>query len=110
MPVINSVRVVRTANGFEVRVVGISSPRDMTQARFQFLAPAGVNLQTTQATVPLTAPFNTWYQNAASAAFGSAFEYVQPFTVSGDGSNVVSSVAVTLTNSQGDSSPASASF
>jgi len=108
-PVIQSVRIVRTTGGFEVRVVGLSSPRDMTQAVFRFSARPGTNLQTTQVTVDLGSVFSTWYQGEQSFAFGSTFEYVQPFTIQGD-SNAVASVSVTLTNSSGTSQPASANF
>ncbi len=108
-PVIQSVRIVRTTGGFEVRVVGLSSPRDMSQAVFQFTARAGANLETTQVTVDLGSVFSNWYQGEQSFPFGSTFEYVQPFTIQGD-SNAVANVSVTLTNSSGTSQPASANF
>ncbi len=108
-PVIRSVRATRTANGLEVRVTGISSPREVTQATFQFTAAAGANLQTSQVTVNVGQAFGTWYQNPNSFPFGSAFEYVQPFTVSGSTADVAA-VSVTLVNSQGSSSAVSANF
>ncbi len=108
-PVIQSVRIVRTTGGFEVHVVGLSSPRDMSQAAFRFTARTGANLETTQVTVDVGSVFSNWYQGEQSFPFGSTFLYVQPFTVQGD-SNAVASVSVTLTNSAGTSQPASANF
>ena len=108
-PSIASVQVTRTGSGFTVLVTGISTPRQVTQATFRFSAAAGANLQTTEVTVPVSDAFTTWYQSGASAEFGSAFLYTQPFTVQGD-ATAISSVTVTLTNAQGDSQPASANF
>ncbi len=39
-PVLGTVQVVRTSGGFEVRVAGYSTPRQMTQAVFNFTAAA----------------------------------------------------------------------
>ena len=108
-PVLQSVNVTRTGNGFNVQVVGISSPRDMTQATFTFTAAAGSNLQTTQATVNIGQVFSDWYQSAGSAPFGSTFQYTQPFNIQGD-TNAVTGVSVTLSNSQGNSNAVSANF
>jgi hypothetical protein len=111
-PVITSVTVVRSGSSFEVRVVGSSSPREVTQAAFEFTQSPGADLQTTQVTVPaaqVTEAFEIWYQDAASADYGSTFQYTQPFTITGD-SNAVASVAVTLSNSSGTSERASAGF
>jgi len=108
-PMISQMTLTRTSSGFEARIVGLSSPRDMSQALFRFTQASGANLQTSQATVNLAEAFTAWYQNTESTAYGSTFLYVQPFTIAGD-SNAVASVTVTLTNSQGDSASATASF
>ncbi len=108
-PVIRSVQVSSVSGGFEVTIVGVSTPREVTQAVFQFTAASGSDLRTTEATVDVNSAFVTWYQDASSAAYGSAFTYRQPFTISGD-SNAVTGVTVTLRNSQGDSDPATATF
>lgn len=108
-PAINSVTVSQTTGGFEIRVIGLSSPRDMSQATFRFTARSGSTLQTSEFTVNLGTVFSTWYQSAASAPFGSTFRYVQPFTVQGS-TSAIGSVTVILRNSQGDSQPASANF
>jgi large repetitive protein len=108
-PSITAVTATRVAGGFEVRVTGFSSPRDMTSARFQFRAGAGTNLQTTEATVQVADVFGGWYQNDESDQFGSTFLYTQPFTIQGD-ANAVNGVTVTLTNSTGTSEAATANF
>ena len=58
-PSITSVTVQRTGTGFEVRVRGMSSPRDMTRALFRFTPRSGVNLQTAETTVTLDSVFTT---------------------------------------------------
>jgi hypothetical protein len=81
----------------------------MVRANFTFTAAPGANLQTRQATVQVGGAFSSWYGNTDSAEFGSNFAYTQPFTISGN-SNAVASVSVTLTNSEGTSSPVTANF
>ncbi len=105
----SSIQVESTGSSFEVRIVGLSTPREVTQATFRFAAAAQANLQTTQLDVPLSGTFTPWYESQESMQYGSTFLYVQPFTVQGE-SNAISSVTVTLSNSQGDSQPATASF
>jgi hypothetical protein len=108
-PAVRTVQVVRTGGGFEVRVTGYSTPRQMTQAVFSFTATAQGGLQTTSLVVPLDTAFTAWYAGTPSAQFGSQFLYTQPFTVQGD-IGAIASVTVTLTNSVGSSPPTSAPF
>jgi hypothetical protein len=108
-PTITGVAIVRTGTGFEVQVTGYSTPREVSQARFTFAAAPGSSLQSADMTVPVGTVFTTWYNDAASKAFGSMFRYVQPFTVQG-GVNGLASVTVTLSNSIGTSQPATANF
>ncbi len=103
------VRVVRTATGFEVQIIGFSTPRQVTRATFRFTSASGADLQGAEITVPVESVFTSWYQDAASTQFGSQFRYVQPFTVQGD-ANAVTSVMVTLTNAQGSSQPVTVNF
>ncbi len=107
-PVISTVRVTRTTAGFEVEIIGYATPRQVTSATFRFTA-SGADLTTPEIPVNVDSAFTTWYQNAASASFGSQFRYVQPFTVSGEAS-AVNAVRVTLTNATGTSQEASATF
>jgi hypothetical protein len=109
VPVITSVTVHRTSSGLEVDVNGISNTRDMNSASFQFQAGATTNLQTSQVSVSTAGQlFGTWYSNPTSQTFGSGFKYAQQFTITGNMTGITS-VMVTLTNSQGTSSPATAS-
>jgi FG-GAP-like repeat len=101
-PVITSGTLTRSGSSLQVALLGLSSTRDMTQAEFHFTAVAGKSLATTDLTVPVTSAFQTWYQSSASDADGTTFTYTQPFTITGDASDV-QSISVTLTNSQGTS-------
>jgi hypothetical protein len=109
-PTITSVAVAsRTASGFEVVVVGYSTPRSLSQAAFRFSPRAGSNVQSGDVTLNVTSQFTTWYQSADSQQFGSQFRMRIPFTVQGD-INALGSVSVTLTNAAGTSEPTSTSF
>lgn len=99
----------RSATGFTTRLTGFSTAREVTRALFRFTPVAGRTLQNTQATVELNGPANTWYQTPGSAATGGAFLYTQPFTIQGDLS-AIQSVAITLTNSRGDSQQTTVNF
>ena len=106
-PVINSASLSRSGKSMQVVVVGYSPTRDMTQATFHFVPTTGNTLKTTDVTVTLSDVFTTWYQGTNSDQFGTQFTYTQPFTLDSDAS-VISSVTVTLSNSQGASQPATA--
>jgi len=109
-PVITSVTVAsRTASGFEIVVVGYSTPRSLSQAAFRFSPRAGSNVQGGDVNVNVTSQFTTWYESADSRQFGSQFRLRIPFTVQGD-INALGTVSVTLTNAAGSSSASSASF
>jgi len=99
-PVVSAIPLVRSGQSLQVVVSGLSSTRDMTQAQFTFTPVTGKSLATTGLTVPLTSAFQTWYSSAPSDADGTTFTYTQPFTISGDASDI-ESVTVTLTNSAG---------
>jgi hypothetical protein len=105
----NSVKVVRTASGFEVQIISFSTPRQVTRARFEFGSAPDSSLQAVDFPVSVDAVFTSWYNQTASAQFGSSFRYVQPFTVQGDATKVTR-VTVTLTNSVGDSQRITVSF
>ena len=108
-PVITGLRIFnRTSAGFDVEVTGYSTTRDITQATFQFAAGSGGSLLTAQLQPDVASTFTTYYQSAPSAAVGSAFVYLQPFIAEQGDANVVTSITVTLTNSQGTSNPKTA--
>jgi sugar lactone lactonase YvrE len=97
----------KTATGFEVQVTGLATPREVRQARFRF---SGTSLDTTELTADVNTAFTNWYRGTESGLFGSAFKYVQPFSVSQGSVGNITSVTVTLSNSNGDSAAANANF
>jgi hypothetical protein len=108
-PVTRTLQLVHTPTGFELHITGYSTPRQLTQAVVNLVPSAGSDLQTTQLTIPLKDLAGSWYQSAASSAFGSQFMLTLPFTIQGNAAGI-GSVSVSLANDQGNSVPASANF
>jgi hypothetical protein len=108
-PVLRQVTARRVASGLEVQITGYATSREITQALFRFTPAPGSTLQTTELTIQLGDAARTWYQSEQSRAFGSQFTLTQQFNVQGD-TSAISSVTVTLTNSQGTSPAATANF
>jgi hypothetical protein len=108
-PVIVSATVTPTTGGFNIVVVGYATSREMVSANIGFTAAAGVTLASVSATVPLATVFTTWYQNAASAAYGSQFSLTMPFTYT-NSTIPLTSVTVQLTNAQGNSNSVSVPY
>jgi hypothetical protein len=106
-PRISSVSVIQTAGGFEVRITGFSTTRDVTEATFRFTPAPGSSLEETELVLPMADESRTWFNDSRSHAFGSQFLLVQPFTVE---NAILSSVSVSLTNGQGTSQVVSAQF
>lgn len=94
-PQIDSVQMVRTTGGFQVQITGYSTPREVTEATFDFTAAQGGDSQTASVTVSLENAFTNWYTGESATQYGSAFLYTQPFTVRGNVSDITS-VSVTL--------------
>ncbi|MFN7933993.1 MAG: putative Ig domain-containing protein [Bryobacteraceae bacterium] len=107
-PVINSARVNRTANGFELVIVAYATPREITSASVRLTTSGTV--QGTDFTVNVGAVTGPWYQGTASQQFGSLCAITIPFTVQQGTNGQVSSVAVTLTNAVGTSNSVTANF
>lgn len=101
-PTINSGTLTRNGNSLQVVLTGLSSPRDVSEAEFHFTAAPGETLANPDVLVSVTDAFTAWYQNGNSAAFGTTFQYTQPFTLNSPASDV-QSVTITLTNSHGTS-------
>jgi len=108
-PVITSATVTTNSGGFNLVVVGYSTPRNMTSAAVTFTPAPGVTLTSNTATISLSQVFTTWYQGATSAQYGSMFSLVIPFTIE-NGTSALTSVSITLTNSQGVSAAATAAY
>jgi large repetitive protein len=101
-PVIQDVRVSRSEGRLTLVVSGYSPAREVTQATFTFTAGSGQTLQPTASSLVVSTEtlFNTWFQDAVNAAYGSQFLLSQPFTINGD-STAVLPQSVTLTNRTG---------
>ena len=109
VPFISSVTFQQTPGGVTVTVVGFSSTREMVSGLFHFAPASNVTFTQSDITVPLAAPFTTWWSNTAqSNPFGTQFTLTVPFTLSTQSTSVVS-VTVTLTNTKGASNPVSLS-
>jgi hypothetical protein len=106
-PVITSMRVNRTANGFELILIAYSTAREITSASVRLQTSGTV--QGTEFTVNLAPAVGAWYQGAASLPFGSQCTITLPFTIQGT-TGTVTSASVTLSNSVGASQAASANF
>ena len=102
-PVISSVRLTRNSSGLSVEVTGYSTAREVTQATFTFAAAGGQSLQASQVTIPVESAFSQWFQDVASARFGSQFTLNQTFSIQGD-ANAVLLQSVTLVNRVGSTS------
>ncbi len=92
--------------GFDLTLVGFSTPRDMANAAIRLTPAPGSNLQTTEFTVNLANFFAEYYASSAAAPFGSQFRLVIPFRI--DGAAALPPHSVTLSNSAGASAPSQA--
>jgi hypothetical protein len=107
VPVITTFRAARISGGITLTIIGFSTTRELTQAVVQFTVSAGGNVPTTSFTIPVSTAAASWFTSAASTQFGSQFSLPIPFTISGD-PNVITSVSVTLSNTQGTSTASTA--
>jgi hypothetical protein len=103
-PGITSAVLTRNGTSMSVAILGFSPTREMTVAKYHFTPATGKSLQTTDLTVTLSSAFVQYYQSELSFAFGTAYLYTQPFTLSTDADSV-GTVTVVVSNSKGDSRP-----
>jgi hypothetical protein len=110
-PVITSASITdRSPTSFSVQVVGDSTPRDLANVTFTFQPAAGATLNGTSFPFPLESTAASYFSSAQGLDIGGGnFELTEQFTFSGD-TNALGSVTVTLSNSQGTSSPQTATF
>jgi hypothetical protein len=106
-PVVTSATLKSTTGGVLVTINGYSTTKELTQATLVFSAASGGSLTGGTVTVPLQSTIAAWYSSAAAAAFGSQFTVSIPISVSGSLS-AIGSVAITVTNTQGNSAPLTA--
>jgi hypothetical protein len=96
-----------TASSFEVELTAYSTPRDLSSARFTFIAAADSDLEgNSTLDVALNERFSGWYESAEGRQNGGAFRLRVPFALEGD-AGAIDSVVVTLTNSAGTSAAVS---
>lgn len=97
-------------NSLELLVTGYSNTRTLSRMNLAFGPRQGAQFGATQFAIDLSTQATLWYRNTASQNFGSLFTISMPFVVQGLSgqqlSDVLEGVAVTLTNDQGTSSPA----
>jgi hypothetical protein len=89
-------------------ITGFATTREVQSAVFRFKPAPGGSVGTPELTVDLTSSARQWFEDPASARFGSQFTLLQPFTLQG-AANSIAGVSVTLSNSQGMSVPGDAS-
>ena len=97
------------ADGFALRITGLSTARSVDQLEFQFVPVPGSDLQTTRVTADVASPFSSWYSSGQSNNFGSQFTATVSFNVEGDVA-AIGSLAATATNSLGTSPAVSISL
>jgi hypothetical protein len=97
-----------TSTGFQVFLDASSTTRDLSSGTFVFTAAPGAQMNgcTPNCTVSFGADAAAWFASSAGVSNGGATSLTVPFTFSGD-TSVIGTVAVTLTNSVGMSSPVS---
>ena len=104
-PQMTSLAATRLASAVTLRVIGYSPERRVTEIDFSFEVRVNGVIEKVNLSRPVTAEFNTWFQNPASTPFGSAFRFEQLFGVGGD-PKTIDAVTVTMKNSQGSTTSA----
>jgi len=97
----------RGTSSFELVIDGFSTIRSLTEVRVTFRERGGT--RETNAVIPATDAFGTWYRSDASKQFGSQFRLTIPFTVQGD-IGLIGFATLTIRNTEGDSDPRSVNF
>jgi hypothetical protein len=103
---IDSVRALRSTTGIEITCAGFDNSRSTSQAAFLFFDRAGkpINSEPIRAAVA-----DSFTRHFAASQLGGLFSLQAVFPVAGDSSQI-STVEVSLTNSQGVSTPFRATF
>ena len=95
-PVITNTQVTRTSNSVIIAVTGYATDLEVTQAVFTFGAASGQTLQSAASSITLDVStlFGNWF---GSSDLGGEFLFTQPFTITGDPTQVIP-LTVTLVN------------
>jgi hypothetical protein len=107
-PVVRNISLVRTANGFQLQIVGLTDLRELASANVTLTPAAGTTVQNNQIAVPLSDAAKAWFQDPGSAAYGGQFGLTLPFTFQGTVS--IASVSVVLSNGSGASQTATVNY
>jgi len=109
-PVITKLSLtLRPPSGFDLVLVGYSTPRSLTQVSFTFQSNGDTPLQTPAASVNLADTSAAWFQDNGSKRYGSQFRLLVPFTVNGALNSLRATTAI-LSSSEGHSEPATVEF
>jgi hypothetical protein len=104
-PQITNITATRGAGGLDVQITGFAPSRRVSTVQFSFDVKVGNTTNSVPLSRSVDADFGTWYTNPASVSFGSAFSFVQSFTIQGD-ATAITGVTVKLTNAQGSTTSA----
>jgi hypothetical protein len=111
-PVISAVALSNpSATSLLIRVTGFSTTRTLTNFNIRFTPAQSVQMPNSQFTFDLGTVAAAWYRSTSSQTFGSQFSITVQFNFQGLPAAApslgasISSVAVTLANEQGTSSP-----
>jgi hypothetical protein len=100
-----------TATSFTLVVVGYSTTKQLGKLTFQFTPMSGVTLATNQVQVDVSANALVYYHSPLSQSFGGLFSLTVPIVLSTNQTTTdnllakIESIAVTVTNDQGESPP-----
>lgn len=101
----------RTATGFTLSLVGSTTTRSLTKAKFSFKGKSGYNFTQTEFEMDLAAASLLWFNSTGSVQFGGQFVMQVPFNFSSSDTSsdatppiqAIESVTVTLSNALGAS-------
>jgi hypothetical protein len=98
-----------TLAGFTVVVNGYSTTRGLTKLDVQISPKSGQKFSTSQLSIDVSSAASSWFQSAASQAFGGSFLVAIPFTLSNGSTtddlvHLLQSLTITASNDAGASS------
>lgn len=101
----------RTATGFTLSLVGSTTTRALTKAKFSFKGKSGFNFTQTEFELDLTAASLLWFNSSGSVQYGGQFVMQVPFSFSSSNTSsdapppiqAIESLTVTLSNALGAS-------
>jgi Putative Ig domain len=106
-PVLTSVVATPGANGVSVAITGFSTARELSSVKLHLVSAPGYDVQDPDLTVDVTSAAAAYYARTDTEQFGSQFTVTIPISL-GANQAAVSSVAVTLSDSLGNSSTTTA--